>query len=164
MPLANDLAPGWLIAIIDMLFLIMLAMSIAAPILKIKQKTNYVFPIIAMAMFIANGLCHLEFLGLTETTAMIGLNLMMYLIVILIMVMGGRVIPFFTERGVPGVTTQHWKLIQLFRLALFCFQCYWWRYVPMRFDFMVGMTVAFGVNLWCGYYNWVMRGWCWVCF
>ncbi|MDH5570991.1 MAG: NnrS family protein, partial [Gammaproteobacteria bacterium] len=112
MPLASGMVPGWMIAIVDMLFLIMLAAGVAAPILRKKQITNYVFPVIILLMFIANGLCHLQFLGFTETTAMMGINLMMYLIVVLIMVMGGRVIPFFTERGVPGVTTRHWKWVE----------------------------------------------------
>jgi len=37
----------------------------------------------------------------------------LYLVVLLIVIMGGRVIPFFTEKGVNGVTTKKWKWVEV---------------------------------------------------
>ena len=41
-----------------------------------------------------------------------GIFLGLYLIILLIVIMGGRVIPFFTERALPGVVIKRWPLIE----------------------------------------------------
>jgi len=112
LPLAIFQLPGWLIALVDISFLPAAAVGIAIPLLSKAQKSNYVFPIIILVMAIANLLTHLQYLGLTEQSADIGISLMLYLIVALIMIMGGRVIPFFSERGVMGLQTQSWPQIE----------------------------------------------------
>lgn len=104
--------PGWLIALIDLSFLPVVAISIAIPVRAKAQKSNYIFSILLLLMAVANLLTHLQFLGYTQHTANIGISLMLYLIVALIMVMGGRVIPFFSERGVTGLQVQSWPLIE----------------------------------------------------
>lgn len=111
-PLAVFQLPGWLIALVDLSFLPAVAVSIAIPVLKKGQKSNYIFSILLLLMAFANLLTHLQYLGFTEHTADIGISLMLYLIVTLIMVMGGRVIPFFSERGVMGLQVQSWPLIE----------------------------------------------------
>ncbi len=111
-PLAVFQLPGWLIAVIDLSFLPAVAISIAIPVLAKAQKSNYIFSILLLLMAVANLLTHLQFLGFTEHTANMGISLMLYLIVALIMVMGGRVIPFFSERGVTGLQVQSWPLIE----------------------------------------------------
>ncbi len=111
-PLAVFQLPGWLIALIDLSFLPAVAVGIAMPILAKAQKSNYIFSILLLLMTVANLLTHLQYLGITEHTANMGISLMLYLIVALIMVMGGRVIPFFSERGVPGLEVQSWSLIE----------------------------------------------------
>jgi len=42
----------------------------------------------------------------------IGLVLGIYVVLLLIVIMGGRVIPFFVMRGAPGATTRSWPLIE----------------------------------------------------
>ncbi len=111
-PLAVFQLPGWLIALVDLSFLPAVAVSIAIPVLAKAQKANYIFSILLLLMAGANLLTHLQYLGFTKHTADIGINLMLYLIVTLIMVMGGRVIPFFSERGVMGLQAQSWPLIE----------------------------------------------------
>ncbi len=111
-PLAVFQLPGWLIALLDISFLPAVAVSIAIPLLAKSQKSNYIFSVLLLVMGIANLLTHAQYLGFTEQTASIGISLMLYLVITLIMVMGGRVIPFFSERGVMGLTTQSWPLIE----------------------------------------------------
>jgi len=111
-PLAVFQLPGWLIALVDLSFLPVVAVSIAIPVLAKQQKSNYIFSILLLLMAVANLLTHLQYLGLTADTANIGISLMLYLIVALIMVMGGRVIPFFSERGVAGLEVQSWPMIE----------------------------------------------------
>jgi uncharacterized protein involved in response to NO len=47
-------------------------------------------------------LIHIEMLGLQKNTAATGIQLVVATIIILILIIAGRVFPFFTERGIPG--------------------------------------------------------------
>lgn len=112
LPLSLWSLPGWLIAIVDISFLPAVALAIAVPLRAKSQLSNYIFPVLLLMMMLANLLTHLQYLSLTENTANIGISLMLYLVVTLIMIMGGRVIPFFSERGVSGLQIQSWPLIE----------------------------------------------------
>jgi uncharacterized protein involved in response to NO len=59
----------------------------------------------------------MQLLGMTQATAKPGLNLAVYLIVLLIAILVGRVILFFTERGIAGATTRKWKAIEYLSLG-----------------------------------------------
>lgn len=104
--------PDWLIALTDLVFLPLLAMVVAQRILQRRQYSNTIFILILILMTTANGLMHLEALNLVSNSTWYGQNLMVFLVLLLIVVMGGRIIPFFTERGVPGVKTRKWRVIE----------------------------------------------------
>lgn len=95
--------PGGLIALIDMVFLPMLAISLIKPIWQGENKVNRVFIVILLSMTLANGLVHAEILGYTNTASR-GITLMLDLVMLLILMVSGRVLPFFTNMGVPGTT------------------------------------------------------------
>ncbi|MCW9023509.1 MAG: NnrS family protein [Gammaproteobacteria bacterium] len=120
---------NWIISLVDFSFFPVLAVAIALPITSKKQASNYIFPALLILMSLANGLTHLQFLGLTSTTATVGNQLMLYLVLTIIIVMGGRVIPFFTERGVAGVTTSVWPWCEKLGIAsivlLACIDSFW---------------------------------------
>ena len=105
----------WVIALSDLAFLPLVAIIIAIPVIKAKQWSNFVFIPLLLAMATANLLVHLSALNILDISIVIGSRAMLYLIVLLIIIMGGRVIPFFTERGVQGVTTKKWNWVE--RLA-----------------------------------------------
>ena len=94
--------PAWLIATVDLSFLPALAMSLALPIIQSRNFRNLIFIPILMAFFVANLMVHAELNQMTENTQLKGINLSLFLVILLITVIGGRVIPFFTERGVAG--------------------------------------------------------------
>ncbi len=110
-PFIPDL-PYWLIATIDLSFIPLVAFLLAVPILRAKQWSNFVFVPILLMMAAANLVVHLSALEIINTSVVTGSRLMIYLVVLLIVVMGGRVIPFFTERGVNGVVTKKWTWIE----------------------------------------------------
>ncbi|MGV6860020.1 MAG: NnrS family protein [bacterium] len=90
----------WLVATIDLLFLPALTISLAIPLIKARQYNNLVFiPLLGM-MFIANALVHARTWGVELPLQFNGLNLGLDLVVVIMTIMGGRVIPFFIERGV----------------------------------------------------------------
>jgi len=91
--------PGWLLAVIDLSFLPILAIVLLPPLIKTSQYQHLIFVVIVLVMFIANLLFHLAYLHPGWQTATVGIRLAWLTIIFLITVMGGRVIPFFIERG-----------------------------------------------------------------
>lgn len=104
--------PGWLVALVDFAFLPLLALGIAIPLFRSKQPGNIPFVFILLALAVANGLFHAELLGLADGALQAGIRMAVGLIVLLIAVMGGRVIPFFIERGLPGVQNRNWPWLE----------------------------------------------------
>lgn len=107
------MVPGWLVAAIDFSLLPLLALGIAVPLFKSRQPSNIPFVFILLALAVANGLFHAELLGWAEGTLQAGIRLAVGLLVLLIAVMGGRVIPFFIERGLPGVRNRNWPWLEI---------------------------------------------------
>ncbi|MDD5578872.1 MAG: NnrS family protein [Methylobacter sp.] len=101
-PFYSGLLPEGLIALIDFSFLPALAYQISKPIAQTKYYTGLVFIGILLLLALGNGLIHAEILGLQKNTAWMGIQLVEATIIILILVIAGRVFPFFTERGIPG--------------------------------------------------------------
>jgi len=116
MPLMGSWVPGWLIALVDFSFLPLLALGVALPLFKSKQAKNIPFVFVLLALAAANGLFHLQLLGWAENSLPAGIRFAVGLIVLLLAVMGGRVIPFFIERGLPGVKNRTWPWLE--RLAI----------------------------------------------
>ena len=101
-PFYVGLLPDILIALIDLAFLPLLAYHITKPIMETKQNQNLIFTGLLLLLIIGNGFVHCEMLGLKSNTGWLGLQLIVATIIVLILVMAGRVFPFFTERGLPG--------------------------------------------------------------
>jgi uncharacterized protein involved in response to NO len=105
-----------LAAIADSAFAIAAATAIAVPLLKSRNRRNYFF----IGLLLALGALNLTFhLAMAHETALpVGRALQVGLDVILfvIAVMGGRVIPMFTANGVPG--SQPRRLLWIERTAL----------------------------------------------
>lgn len=104
--------PHWIIATVDIIFLPLVALILATPIIRVKQWSNIIFVPLLLTMAAANTAVHLSALQVIDVNIVMGSRAMVYLVMFLIVVMGGRVIPFFTERGVAGVTTKKWTAIE----------------------------------------------------
>ncbi|TRW96090.1 NnrS family protein [Candidatus Methylobacter oryzae] len=102
MPFYAGLLPDALIALVDFAFLPVLAYQVSKPIIHTQQYKNLSLIGLLLLLAIGNGLIHAEMLGLQENTAATGIQLAVAAIIILILVIAGRVFPFFTERGIPG--------------------------------------------------------------
>jgi uncharacterized protein involved in response to NO len=133
-PFYANLLPDILIALIDLAFLPLLAYHITKPILAAQQYRNLVITGLLLVLAYGNGLIHSEMLGLKAHSAMIGLQLVTGTIVVLILVIAGRVFPFFTERGLPGTLAirnpqfDSWSIISavlVFGLQLFGISGIW---------------------------------------
>lgn len=113
---AGSLDPR-VIAGVDILFLPLLATAIAIPILRSRQKQQLVFLVVLAALAGANLMVHLQLLGLQVSSARPGLKIATYLIITLVAVIGGRVIPFFTDRGLARKTSRQWRVIEILAIA-----------------------------------------------
>lgn len=101
-PFYADLLPDGWIALIDFAFLPMLAFFISKPILASRNFKNLLFVGMLLLMALGNGLIHMEMLGLWQESAWQGTLLVVTVIIMMILLIAGRIFPFFTERGLPG--------------------------------------------------------------
>lgn len=103
-------SPSELYALIDAALFPAVMVAIAHPILRAKQLRNAAFPVMLAMLTMANLLVHAEWLGYAQT-ANIGFMLAIYTIVLMMVVMGGRVIPSFTDNKLR-TKARRWKVIE----------------------------------------------------
>ncbi|MBI2231583.1 MAG: NnrS family protein, partial [Deltaproteobacteria bacterium] len=124
MPLFPETLPGWLIALVDLTFLPVVAIGIGVPLAHKGEKRNLVFLLLLSGLFIANLQVHLDLLGYGQQPAGSGVFLGLHIVILLIVIMGGRVIPFFTERALQGVVIKRWPAIEwLAPISALAFLC-----------------------------------------
>ncbi len=104
--------PVELVALVDLAFLPVLTLTLAWPIMKARQLHNAPFPVMLLALTAANALVHGEALGWASGAASLGLHLAAYVIVTMIVMMGGRVIPSFTDNKLR-TRARRWKTIEI---------------------------------------------------
>lgn len=94
--------PHWLVAGVDVAFLPALTAALYPPLMAAKNRGNRFFLPLVGAMALANALVHADLLGYLAGTATRGTALMVDLVLLLVLIVSGRVIAFFTERGLDG--------------------------------------------------------------
>ena len=106
--------PYGVTAVVDLAFLPAVAIAIARPIIVARNKRNYAFIGLLMLFAGANLLFHLDPGGPGGRTALtLGLNIVLLIIV----VVGGRVLPFFTQNGLPDVTVHRNQILDWLSLG-----------------------------------------------
>ncbi len=88
--------PGIAVAIIDIAFPLVLAAMVTGPLWRRRALRNYMFVGVLAVFATANGLVHAEMLGWLEDSARAGLILGIDTVVLLMVVVGGRIVPAFT--------------------------------------------------------------------
>ncbi|MDC7684446.1 NnrS family protein [Asticcacaulis sp. BYS171W] len=89
--------------ILDLLFPLAVAFGIAIPLIKAKNKRNVFFIVLLLLLAVANGL---TWLGQSDLGIAIALNIVLMMIIII----GGRVIAMFTERPLGLMLKRHPKV------------------------------------------------------
>lgn len=89
---------GLISATLDLAFLPALVALVAGPLARKKNPKVLVFVPILVCLWVGNLLMHLEALGIKDT-ARLGISISLSFILLMIVVIGGRVIPFFTLRA-----------------------------------------------------------------
>lgn len=104
LPFYAGLLPDGLIALVDFAFLPTLAFIIAKTLIRTKNYKNLIFVGLLGLLTLGNAMIHAQMLELCERGAAIGIQLVLATIVLMILVIAGRVFPFFTEKGLKGVS------------------------------------------------------------
>ena len=95
-------------AIVNASFPLALAIAIAIPLLRARNVRNYFFVGLLALMSVLVAVLHLALLGMVVLPPRLGLALGLDVMLFIMAVMGGRVIPMFTNNGVPGAgATRH---------------------------------------------------------
>ena len=101
--------PVW-VAVFDMAFVPILAAKILSQLLKRPKPQNMMFLVFLVLLWVANGMVHLEWTGVTEDTAADGLRAGLLVLCGLIAILGGRITPAFTRNAMKraGVAESAW--------------------------------------------------------
>jgi uncharacterized protein involved in response to NO len=101
----GTLLPAWLVAAIDVAFFPALVLAIAPALVASDNRRNFGFPIVLLVFALANLAIHAAAMGyLPVIGAEIGIKVAVGLVTLLMIVIGGRVIPGFTANalGTPS--------------------------------------------------------------
>lgn len=106
-----------LAAVVNAAFPAALAVAIAIPLLRARNVRNYFFIGLLMVMSVLVAALHLGLQGRFELPPILGLQLGLDVMLFIMAVMGGRVIPMFTNNGVPGAGAARHALVEKLALA-----------------------------------------------
>ncbi len=93
---------AWAAAVANVAFPVAAAIGLAGPLLRARNRRNDFFVGVLLAFAGAAAAVHAERLGLSSRPAWAGIRLALDVVLFVLAVMGGRVIPMFTNNGVPG--------------------------------------------------------------
>jgi uncharacterized protein involved in response to NO len=103
-------------AVVNAAFPLALATAIAIPLLRARNARNYFFVGLLALMSVLVAVLHLALLGMVVLPPRLGLALGLDVMLFIMAVMGGRVIPMFTNNGVPGAGAARHPVVE--KLAL----------------------------------------------
>jgi uncharacterized protein involved in response to NO len=103
---------GWLSALANAAFPLAAAVALAVPFVRAGNRRNYFFVALLVLLSVATLLVHLGQLGVLALPAWAGILLALDVVLFIVSVMGGRVIPMFTNNGVPGANARRHPLVE----------------------------------------------------
>lgn len=93
---------GWTAAIVNVAFPLAAAIALALPFIAAGNRRNYFFVALLLLLSAAELAVHLDKLGLLLVPGWLGIQLALDAVLFIMAVMAGRVVPMFTNNGVPG--------------------------------------------------------------
>ncbi len=116
----NALDFGLLAAGSDLAFLVAFGVFAIVPIVRVRQWRQTAIVGIVLALMAANTVYYAGLLGYVEGGMRFGNDLGFVLVTGLILIMAGRVIPFFTERGIDGkAKASRWVWLEWLNFAAY---------------------------------------------
>ncbi len=117
------LLPATLVAATDVVFFPLLAGAVGLPIWRCGKRRNYPVVVVLLLLAIANLATHLQMLGLAQATARPALRFAVFLLILLMTIIAGRIVPVFTRnalqrKGLAIELGTHAKLERLLVVSL----------------------------------------------
>lgn len=103
-------------ALVNAAFPVAVAIGIGIPIVQSRNRRNYFFVALLLLLGLAVLAFHLAHLGMLSWPERASLQVGLDVVLFIMAVMGGRVIPMFTNNGIPGVRATRQPLVE--KLAL----------------------------------------------
>jgi uncharacterized protein involved in response to NO len=107
---------GWAAAAANVAFPLVAAAALGRALQAARNRRNYFFVGLLSLLAVAALCVHLQMLGLLSLPAWAGIQLALDVLLFIMVVMAGRVLPMFTNNGVPGANAQRHPALE--RLAL----------------------------------------------
>ena len=103
---------GMAAAVVNAAFPVAVALAIGMPLVRARNVRNYFF--IGLLLFMGTLILavHLALLERFDLSPRLGLQLALDMVLFIMVVMGGRVIPMFTNNGVPGTNATRHTLVE----------------------------------------------------
>ncbi|NDZ18499.1 NnrS family protein [Variovorax sp. WS11] len=103
---------AWTAALVNAAFPLASALALAIPLVNARNRRNYFFIGLLLLLSGAALAFHLSALGAIATPAWIGIQLALDILLFIMAVMGGRVIPMFTNNAVPGANATRLPMVE----------------------------------------------------
>ncbi len=94
---------AWAAAVANVAFPLLAAWGLFQALRRGQNKRNYFFAGLLVVMALGAALVHAQRLGFSPLPGWAGIQVALDVVLFMMAVMGGRVIPMFTNNGVPGV-------------------------------------------------------------
>lgn len=104
-------------AVVNVAFPLAAAVALAIPFVRAKNKRNYFFIGLLGLLAAAAGFIHLSQFGVVIAPAWLGIQVALDVVLFIVSVMSGRVIPMFTNNGVPGASATRQPYVEKAALA-----------------------------------------------
>jgi len=99
---------GWAAAAANVGFALAAALALARPLVAARNRRNYFFVGLVLLLAVSALGLHLQLLGVITLPPWAGITLALDVVLFIMAVMAGRVLPMFTNNGVPGArATRH---------------------------------------------------------
>ena len=109
---------GWAAAIVNTAFPLLAALALAVPFAASGNRRNYFFVALLLLLAGAALAVHLDQLGVLQVPGWLGIQLALDAVLFIMAVMGGRVIPMFTNNGIPGAGAGRHPVVEKAALGL----------------------------------------------
>lgn len=109
---------GWAAAVVNTAFPLAAAVALAIPFLASNNRRNYFFVGLLLLLAAAVAAVHLAQLHVVALPNWLGVQIGLDVVLFIMSVMGGRVIPMFTNNGVPGAHATRHAVIEKMALGL----------------------------------------------
>ncbi len=108
---------GWAAALVNMAFPLAAAFGLGRALIGARNRRNYFFVGLLVLFGLAQFGVHLSHLGVVDLPGWLGIRLGLDMLLFIMAVMGGRVIPMFTNNGVPGAAARRVAALEWFALG-----------------------------------------------